>query len=125
MSTVAGGPLDHMSGLDDVGSALVDLLATLAGDEFAELVGSGFQFLVDIPEILRAVRIREVAPLVGCFVGGPDCAVDIGLGAPWELAQRFARCGIATHKRLLAVDPLAVDIVCERLHTQSRCDMVE
>ncbi len=69
MAGVARGPLDHVVRLDDVGAALGNLFAALFGDDFREFLRAVAQFVVDVPEVLRAVDVRERAPLVVRVVG--------------------------------------------------------
>ncbi len=79
---VAGGPLDHVVGLDHVGPTLAYLLATLFRDDLAELVGAVAEFVVHVPQHLRAVDVRHRTPLLEGLVGGRDGLADVRLGAP-------------------------------------------
>ncbi len=110
---VAGGPLDHVPGLGHVGQPLADLLATLHGDDFAEFLVAVTQLVVDVPEVLCAVDVRERAPLVvGVFCRGQR-AVDVGLGSAVERGERLAGSRVLTCERFLAgaCRPFTVDVV--------------
>ena len=110
---VAGGPLDHVPRLGHVGFPLGNLLATLLGDDFAQLLVAVFQLLVDVPEVLRTLWVAERLPLLLCGVGGRDRAVDVALCAPLEAGERLARRRVPRLERLrpVAVVPLTADVV--------------
>jgi hypothetical protein len=113
---VAGRPLDHVGGLDDVGSPLADLLAALSRDEFAEFVGSVLELRVHVPEMLRAVDVGERAPLLEGRLGRLDRRGHVRLGSAGERPQRFAGRRVVTLERLCTLDPLAADVVSVHPH---------
>jgi len=76
---VAGGPLHHVPGLGDVGFPLAYLFAALFRDDFAEFLVAVPEFVVDVPEVLRAVDVRKVAPLFERVGRGVDRSLDVRL----------------------------------------------
>jgi len=66
-------------GLGHVGFPLGNLFPALLGDDLAEFLVPVTEFVVDVPEVLRAVDVRQRPPLLEGVVGGGDRLADVRL----------------------------------------------
>lgn len=65
---ISGSPLDHMYSFDYVRSSFRYPFTAFLRNNLTQFVRTVLEFAVDIPQILRAIDVREVLPLLEASV---------------------------------------------------------
>ncbi len=98
MARVARRPLDHVPGFGHVRLSFRDLLATLLRDDLAEFLVALSQFVVDVPQVLRAIDRRQFPPLLEGLVRRLEGRVDICSVPRWNVASVSPVAGLSLSK---------------------------